>query len=80
MDAPIGSVIAYATSPGKTAADGNGRNGLYTAALLKALQIPNQTIIQLFQQVRSEVIRQSNKKQVPWESTSLTGDFYFQPK
>ncbi len=80
MDAPIGSVIAYATSPGKTAADGNGRNGLYTAALLKALQTPNQTIIQLFQQVRAEVIRQSNKKQVPWESTSLTGDFYFQPK
>ncbi|MCK8493215.1 caspase family protein [Spirosoma sp. RP8] len=80
MDAPIGSVIAYATAPGKTAADGNGRNGLYTAALLKALQTPNQTIIQLFQQVRSEVVRQSDRKQVPWESTSLTGDFYFQRK
>ncbi|MFD2571168.1 caspase domain-containing protein [Spirosoma soli] len=80
MDAPIGSVIAYATSPGKTAADGNGRNGLYTAALLKALQTPNQTIIQLFQQVRAEVLKQSNNKQVPWESTSLTGDFYFQRK
>lgn len=80
MDAPIGSVIAYATSPGKTAADGNGRNGLYTAALLKALQTPNQTIIQLFQQVRAEVVRVSNRKQIPWESTSLTGDFYFQRK
>lgn len=80
MDAPIGSVIAYATAPGKTAADGNGRNGLYTAALLKALQLPNQTIIQLFQQVRAEVLKQSNNKQLPWESTSLTGDFYFQRK
>ena len=80
MDAPIGSVIAYATSPGKTAADGNGRNGLYTAALLNALKTPNQTIIQLFQQVRAEVVKQSNRKQVPWESTSLTGDFYFQRK
>jgi hypothetical protein len=80
MDAPIGSVIAYATAPGKTAADGNGRNGLYTAALLKALQTPNQTIIQLFQQVRAEVIKQSSNKQLPWESTSLTGDFYFQRK
>lgn len=80
MDAPIGSVIAYATSPGKTAADGNGRNGLYTAALLKALQTPNQTIIQLFQQVRAEVVKESNRKQIPWESTSLTGDFYFQRK
>jgi hypothetical protein len=80
MNAPMGSVIAYATSPGRTAADGNGRNGLYTAALLKALQTPNQTIIQLFQQVRSEVLKQSNNKQLPWESTSLTGDFYFQRK
>ena len=80
MDAPIGSVIAYATAPGKTAADGNGRNGLYTASLLKALQTPNQTIIQLFQQVRADVIKQSNSKQLPWESTSLTGDFYFQRK
>lgn len=80
MDAPIGSVIAYATAPGKTAADGNGRNGLYTAALLKALQTPQQTITQLFQQVRAEVIKQSNKKQVPWETTSLTADFYFKPK
>lgn len=80
MDAPIGSVIAYATAPGKTAADGNGRNGLYTSALLKALQTPNQTIIQLFQQVRAEVLKQSNNRQIPWESTSLTGDFYFQRK
>ncbi len=80
MDAPIGSVIAYATAPGKTAADGNGRNGLYTAALLKALQVPNQTIIQLFQQVRGDVLKQSNNKQLPWESTSLTSDFYFQRK
>lgn len=80
MDAPIGSVIAYATAPGKTAADGNGRNGLYTTALLKALQLPNQTIIQLFQQVRADVLKQSNNKQLPWESTSLTSDFYFQKK
>lgn len=80
MNAPIGSVIAYATAPGKTAADGNGRNGLYTAALLKALQTPGLTITQLFQQVRSEVVRQTNYRQVPWETTSLTGDFYFQKK
>lgn len=80
MNAPTGSVIAYATGPGKTAADGTGRNGLYTGALLKALQTPNQTITQLFQQVRAEVLKQSNNKQTPWESTSLTGDFYFQRK
>ncbi|QIP13105.1 caspase family protein [Spirosoma aureum] len=80
MDAPVGSVIAYATSPGRTAADGNGRNGLYTAALLKALQVPDQPLTQLFQRVRAEVLKQSNNKQLPWESTSLTGDFYFRRK
>lgn len=80
MDAPTGSVIAYATAPGKTAADGTGRNGLYTSALLKALQVPGIPLSQLFQQVRLEVLKQSNNKQTPWELSSLTGDFYFQRK
>jgi uncharacterized caspase-like protein len=30
MNAPKGTLIAYATSPGSTAADGSGNNGLYT--------------------------------------------------
>jgi hypothetical protein len=80
MDAPAGSIIAYATAPGRTAADGGGRNGLYTGVLLKALQAPNQNITQLFQQVRKEVRQMSGDKQTPWESTSLTDDFYFQPQ
>jgi hypothetical protein len=35
MDKPIGTIIAYATKPGKTAADGNGANGVYTQELLR---------------------------------------------
>ena len=77
MNAPGGTLIAYATSPGSTASDGSGNNGLYTSAILESMQIPDITIIQMFQYVRAIVSQKSNKQQIPWESTSLTGDFYF---
>lgn len=77
MNAPSGSLIAYATSPGTTASDGSGQNGLYTSALLKYLAIPDITILEMFQRVRSNVMDESSEKQVPWESTSLKGNFYF---
>jgi len=35
FDAPVGSLIAYATSPGSVASDGTGRNGLYTENLVR---------------------------------------------
>jgi WD40 repeat protein len=77
MNAPSGTLIAYATAPGSTASDGSGKNGLYTSAILESIKIPNLTILQMFQNVRSIVSQKSNKQQIPWESTSLTGDFYF---
>jgi uncharacterized protein (TIGR02145 family) len=77
MTAPKGTLIAYATAPGSTASDGSGNNGLYTSAILESIKIPNITILQMFQQVRSIVNQKSNEKQTPWESTSLIGDFYF---
>jgi WD40 repeat protein len=77
MNAPSGTLIAYATAPGSTASDGGGSNGLYTSAILESIRIPNLTILQMFQNVRSIVSQKSNKQQIPWESTSLTGDFYF---
>jgi hypothetical protein len=77
MNAPSGTLIAYATSPGNTASDGSGNNGLYTSAILESIKIPNRTAIQMFQNVRNIVKLKSNEQQIPWESTSLTGDFYF---
>jgi len=77
MNAPTGSLIAYATSPGNTASDGSGSNGLYTSALLSYIVDPNITAIQMFQLVRTFVREKSSGQQVPWESTSLEGDFYF---
>jgi hypothetical protein len=79
MDAPVGSIIAYATAPGSVAADGKGRNGVYTKYLLDAMVEGNQTIEQVFKMVRNSVITETKSKQIPWESTSLRGDFYFNP-
>jgi len=78
MDAPKGTLIAYATAPGKVAADGEGSNGLYTSALLKYLKDPDLNVEQIFKKVRTEVAEKSFGAQVPWETTSLTGeDFFF---
>ena len=77
MDAPVGTLVAYATSPGAVASDGSGANGLYTQHLLTAIRQPGYKVEDVFKQVRVNVRRDSQGKQVPWESTSLEGDFYF---
>ena len=77
VDAPTGTLIAYATAPGRVAADGAGENGLYTAELLKAMRLPGLTATDMFMQVRAEVMKRTGNKQVPWEASSLVGSFYF---
>lgn len=77
MEAPTGTLIAYSTSPGNTASDGTGEYGLYTESLLKYIGDPDLNVLQVFQQTRKVVKEKSNGEQVPWESTSLIDDFYF---
>jgi uncharacterized caspase-like protein len=77
--APTGTLVAYATSPGSVAADGSGRNGVYTSHLLQTLQRPGLSIEQVFKQVRIGVVDETSGAQTPWESSSLTGDFFFVP-
>ena len=77
VDAPTGTLIAYATAPGRVAADGVGANGLYTSELLKAMRLPGLTATDMFMQVRAEVMKRTGNKQVPWEASSLVGSFYF---
>jgi hypothetical protein len=79
MDAPTGSLIAYATAPGEVAADGPERNGIFTKHLIQHMMTPNLTIEQVLKRVRIKVARQTNGRQIPWESSSLMGDFYFNP-
>ena len=77
VDAPRGSLIAYATSPGDVAADGAGANSPYTAALAELMNEPGVPVEQVFKKVRIRVAEATDGKQLPWESSSLTGDFYF---
>src|SRR5207248_6134803 len=80
-----GSLIAYATAPGKTAAEGRRqRNGIYTKYLLRFMGEPNLPVEQMFRQVRvaveQETRAQEGGKQTPWESSSLRVEFSFNPQ
>ncbi len=81
VDAPAGTFLAYATAPGNVAADGDLKsgNGLYTQFLLEEMKKPTARIEDVFKRVRLNVRQQSQGRQIPWESTSLEGDFYFNP-
>lgn len=81
FNATEGAFISYATSPGKKASDGIGDNGLFTGILCDYILEEGVKIEELFKKVRREVIEKSNLKQIPWEHSSLIGDFYFiEPK
>ena len=81
LDAPPGTFLAFATAPGNVADDGDpdGGNGLYTSYLLQELKKPQARIEDVFKRVRLAVRMKSKGRQIPWESTSLEEDFYFQP-
>jgi hypothetical protein len=80
MDSASGTIIAYSTGPGNVAADGEGRNSPYTSHLLKYMGSPGLTIEQVFKKVRVGVEDSTASKQLPWETSSLRGDFYFVPQ
>ena len=77
MDAPSGMLVAFATAPGAVAYDGEGVNGVYTKHLLRNLTIPGLPIELVLKRVREGVSTETAQKQIPWESSSLLGDFYF---
>ena len=76
-DAPAGSLIAYATSPGSVAIDGEGRNGIYTRYLLEHIFTPGIPIEMVFKRVLQGVASDTERKQIPWMSSSLDIDFSF---
>ena len=80
MDAPSGSLIAYAAGPGQAADDGEGGNSPYTSALAEALLEPGLKVEDVFKRVRVRVERETGGDQTPWESSSLKGDFHFLPR
>ena len=75
-DAPNGSLIVYATSPGKTASDGEGKNGLFTSALLKRMKISSEDEVEaMFIKVRNDVSEASKGRQMTWTNSSVRGEY-----
>lgn len=77
IKAPSGTFLAYATAPGEVASDGYDRNGVYTKHILLNIESQQTSIENMFKKVRQGVIAQTNNQQIPWESSSLLGEFYF---
>ena len=77
MDAPKGSLIVYATDAGKVAADGAGRNGIFTKHLLLNMLTPGQDLESMLRSIRRGVLDDTNGKQTPWSESSLLSSFSF---
>jgi len=72
-----GTLIAFATSPGNVALDGRGANSPFTAALLQHLATPGLEVRSLMGRVRQSVRLETQGRQLPWDSSSLEGEFFF---
>ena len=75
----LGTFIAYSTQPGNVALDGEGRNSPFTSALVKHMSATGRNLPATMIEVRKEVVAATNGRQVPWDHSALTGDFYFVP-
>jgi uncharacterized caspase-like protein len=64
-------------APGQLADDGTDRNSPFTAHLLAHLSTPDIPIEKLLKLVRLGVIQETAGQQMPWQTSSLIGDFYF---
>lgn len=80
MKAPTGTFLAYSTAPGAVALDGLDGNSPYTGALAEAISQKGLPIEQLFKQVRVKVLDLTLGRQTPWDTSSLTSEFVFQPE
>jgi formylglycine-generating enzyme required for sulfatase activity len=77
VEAASGTLIHYATKPGSVAADGEGKNGTYTEALLAQMGEPGLPVELMLKKVANRVVEKTKGKQEPWIEGSLRGDFYF---
>ena len=74
-----GFLFAFATQPNNVAYDGLGRNSYFTGAILSHIYTQGQDISSMMIDVRKDVLAATGGRQVPWENSSLTRQFYFRP-
>jgi uncharacterized caspase-like protein len=73
----VGTFIAYSTQPGNVASDGSGRNSPFAGALKRHLPEPGRNLTNIMINVRKDVLDATQGRQVPWDHSALTEDFYF---
>jgi uncharacterized caspase-like protein len=76
----VGTFIAYSTQPGNVAFDGAGRNSPFTAALASRIPQAGRNLTALMIEVRKAVLKTTDGRQVPWDHSALTSDFFFIPR
>ena len=79
VESGVGTLISFSTQPGNVALDGRGRNSPFAGALVKHMSTGSDDLSSLLINVRNDVMKETQKKQVPWEHSALTGRFYFDP-
>ena len=83
INAPTGTLIAYAAAPGRVAYDGSGVNSPYspfTEALVEAMDQPGLQVEDVLKRVRKAVRKKTRNRQQPWWASSLEGSFAFRTK
>ncbi len=73
----VGTLISFSTQPGNVALDGAGRNSPYSGALVRQLSASTDDLSAILIAVRNDVMAVTQRRQVPWEHSALTGRFYF---
>lgn len=79
VESGIGTMISFSTQPGNVALDGQERNSPYAAALVRGIGSPTDDISTILIGVRNSVMAVTDRRQVPWEHSSLTSKYYFTP-
>ncbi|KAJ55887.1 hypothetical protein ACMU_08955 [Actibacterium mucosum KCTC 23349] len=74
-----GLAIAFATSPGAVAEDGQGEHSPFTTALLNNIGAANTDFTEVMSRVTGEVYNSTNQRQRPWLNASLTGSVVLNP-
>ena len=77
VESGVGTLISFSTQPGNVALDGTGRNSPFAGALVKHISASNDGLSDILVAVRNDVMKETQRKQVPWEHSALTGRFYF---
>jgi formylglycine-generating enzyme required for sulfatase activity len=77
VESGVGTLISFSTQPGNVALDGSGRNSPFAGALVRRISASTDDLSALLIDVRNDVRKETENKQIPWEHSALTGRFYF---